>query len=111
MFGVRKSNLSLLAALVTLTASVIVTVTTAGPANAAASSLGVLHPLAPQRILDTRGGNGAPRAAVGPNRALVLQVGARGGVPSGASAVVLNVTVTAPTSSGYIAVYPDGTVR
>jgi hypothetical protein len=111
MFGVPKSNLSLLAVVLALTGSAIVTVTWAEPAGAAASSLGVLHPFAPQRILDTRGGNGAAKAAVGPNRALVLQVGARGGVPAGASAVVLNVTVTAPTSSGYIAVYPDGTVR
>ena len=39
-----------------------------------------------------------------------LQVTGRGGVPAtGVSAVVLNVTVTAPTTSGFVTVYADGT--
>ncbi len=34
------------------------------------------------------------------------------GVPaSGVTAVVLNVTVTAPSASGYLTVYPDGQAR
>ena len=68
-------------------------------------------PVDPARLLDTRRGNGA----AGPIRAygtVQLQVSGRGAVPAtGASAVVLTVTVTAPTSSGYVTAYPGGTMR
>ncbi len=68
-------------------------------------------PVDPARLLDTRRGNGA----AGPVRAygtVQLQVSGRGAVPAtGASAVVLTVTVTAPTSSGYVTAYPGGTMR
>ena len=67
--------------------------------------------LSPSRLLDTRSGIGAtgPVAAGG---TVALQVLGRGGVPSsGVSAVVLNVTVTEPTASGYITAFPDGTPR
>jgi len=67
------------------------------------------NPLSPSRILDTRSGNGAPAAKVGAGSTLTLQVAGRGGVPaSGVSAVVLNVTVTDPTASGYLTVWPTG---
>ncbi|MDP9020136.1 MAG: S8 family serine peptidase, partial [Actinomycetota bacterium] len=50
-------------------------------------------PLAPSRILDTRYGNGAPKAKLGPGASLDLQVTGRGGVPSsGVSGVVVNLT-------------------
>jgi hypothetical protein len=65
--------------------------------------------LVPRRLLDTRTGNGAPKSAVLAGRTLVVQVAGRGGVPaSGVAAVVLNVTVTAPTRSGAVTVYADG---
>ena len=49
---------------------------------------------------------------MGAGGTVVLQVTGRGGVPaSGVSAVVLNVTVTAPTSAGYLTVYANGTAR
>src|SRR5665648_930935 len=68
--------------------------------------------LAPIRLLDTRTGVGAPKAPVAAGGTVALQVTGRGGVPaSGVSAVVLNVTVTAPTSAGYLTVYADGTTR
>ena len=74
------------------------------------SSSGPFTPLTPTRLLDTRGGIGAPEAAVAPGASLVLAVDGHGGVPaSGVSAVVLNVTVTQPTTAGHITVYPDGT--
>jgi len=63
--------------------------------------------LPPSRILDTRTGVGAPAAAVRPGAAVVLQVTGAGGVPaSGVGSAVLNVTVTGPTGSGYLTVYP-----
>ncbi|MBW3576111.1 MAG: thrombospondin type 3 repeat-containing protein, partial [Actinobacteria bacterium] len=73
---------------------------------------GTYHPLSPTRILDTRVGNGAPTAKVGPSRTLGLQVTGRGGVPAtGVSAVVMNVTVTEPTASSYLTAWPAGTSR
>jgi uncharacterized protein YvpB len=68
------------------------------------------QPLNPARILDTRDGTGGvPRRAVGPGVTLNLAVSGRGGVPpSGADAVVLNVTVTNTTAPSYLTVYPAG---
>ena len=71
---------------------------------------GAFGSLAPSRLLDTRTGVGAAQAAVGAHGIVHLQVTGRGGVPaSGVSAVVLNVTVTAPSGAGFVTVYADGT--
>ena len=69
--------------------------------------------LAPVRLLDTREGNGvAVVGKVGPDSVTDLVVTGRGGVPaSGATAVVLNVTVTEPNDSSFVTVYPAGTTR
>jgi len=61
--------------------------------------------VAPARILDTRKSGGA----IGPNAVRSVKVTGAMGVPEGAGAVVMNVTVTEPTSEGYITVYPSGT--
>src|SRR5207253_5484485 len=70
----------------------------------------VYHPLVPARILDTRDGTGGvPRTPLGPYASLDAQVAGLGGVPaSGASAVVLNVTVADTTGSSYLTVWPAG---
>ncbi|HET7723269.1 MAG TPA: peptidoglycan recognition protein, partial [Propionibacteriaceae bacterium] len=63
----------------------------------------------PVRILDTRLGNGrfGPILA---NQEMTLQVTGRGGVPTtGVTAVVLNLTVTDCTASGYVSAYASGT--
>lgn len=60
----------------------------------------------PVRLLDTRDGTGAPRAAVGPGAVIDLQVTGSAGVPTSATAVVLNVTATRATSSTDVRVYP-----
>ncbi|REF32073.1 hypothetical protein DFJ65_3168 [Calidifontibacter indicus] len=69
--------------------------------------------LAPSRVLDTRYGIGAPKAVVPAGGRVDLQVTGVGGVPAGASAVVLNVTAVSPTGpgSGYVTVWPTGAVR
>ncbi|WP_051366295.1 choice-of-anchor D domain-containing protein [Hamadaea tsunoensis] len=72
---------------------------------------GMYAPVPPARLLDTRSGLGAPKAAVGPQGVVPLLVRGRGGVPAAASAVVLNVTVTAPTAAGFVSVYPSGGTR
>jgi hypothetical protein len=67
-------------------------------------------PDGPRRILDTRSGTGGVKGPVGPAQSVGLQVTGVQGVPSsGVTAVVMNVTVTAPTKSGFLTVYPDGT--
>jgi hypothetical protein len=63
--------------------------------------------LAPERILDTREGIGAPAAKVTSGSVLALQVAGRGGVPlSGATAVTMNVTVTEAGGDGFVTAYP-----
>jgi hypothetical protein len=79
-----------------------------GPPTAA----GAFGALDPVRLLDTRYGTGAARAAVGPYGIVHLQVAGRGRVPSsGVSAVTLNVTAVAPTHPGFVTAYGTGTVR
>ncbi|WP_211240787.1 choice-of-anchor D domain-containing protein [Hamadaea tsunoensis] len=71
---------------------------------------GTYFPVQPQRLLDTRSGLGAPKAPVKAGGVIHLQVS--NGSPSiGVSAVVLNVTVTGPTTSGFVTVYPTGKPR
>lgn len=63
----------------------------------------------PARILDTRIGVGAPTGPLQAGAILNLTVAGRGGVPAtGATAVVLNVTVTDTTANGYVTVWPAG---
>jgi len=77
---------------------------------AAPSAAGAFVSLEPSRLLDTRVGTGASRAPVAAYSTVNLQVAGRGGVPiAGAAAVVVNVTVTSPASSGFITAYPSGT--
>jgi hypothetical protein len=63
-------------------------------------------PLSPTRILDTRNSGPVPGGT-----ALSLQVSGFGGVPSSATGVVMNVTVTQPTQAGYLTVYPSDQSR
>ncbi len=72
---------------------------------------GYYVPLTPTRIADTRPGSGLPYSghALGPGATLGVQVAGEGGVPpTGATAVVLQVTATDTTATGYLSVYPGG---
>ena len=61
----------------------------------------------PARLLDTRAA-----FPLGPGSALSLQVTGRGGVPAtGVTAVVLNVTVTEPSATSFLTVWPAGEAR
>jgi len=65
----------------------------------------------PARILDTRASS-----KLGPAASFVLPVAGQAGVPSmGAgvppTAVVLNVTVTNPSTASYLTIWPDGSAR
>jgi hypothetical protein len=62
----------------------------------------------PARILDTRAGQ-----SLGPNSIRVVSIAGQGGVPATnatvpPTAVVLNVTVTNPTTSSYLTAWPAG---
>lgn len=81
---------------------------TAGTATVA----GAFQLVRPTRLLDTRSGRGAPARPVAGNGAVAVQITGKGGVPkTGVAAVVMNVTATAPTASGYITVFPNGAAR
>jgi hypothetical protein len=63
-------------------------------------------PLSPVRLLDTR--NTSP---VGAQSSIDLKVTGVAGVPSNATAVVLNVTATQPSAESFITVWPKGAPR
>src|SRR5205807_6961367 len=73
---------------------------------------GQYHAVTPTRILDTRN----TQSPLGPGQALDVPVAgvAVGGytpVPTGATAVVLNLTVTQPSQATYLTLYPPGSGR
>ena len=76
-------------------------------AHAATAEAGTFRSLVPTRILDTRTATGAT-GPVGPGATITVQVTGRGGVPTGAAAVALNLTVTETKAAGYITAYPTG---
>ncbi len=72
---------------------------------------GLYNGVTPARLLDTRYGTGTGThvGPLGQGQTIRVQATGRGNVPgSGVSAVVLNVTVTEPTSNGYLTVFPTG---
>jgi uncharacterized protein YkwD len=79
---------------------------------------GSYTPLLPARLLDTRPGRAtvdgvaAGGGALGPGATTDLTVTGRGGVPpSGAGAVILNVTAVAPSTNTVVTVWPAGQAR
>ena len=73
---------------------------------------GAVGSLDPTRLLDTRAGIGVPKARLEPGGTILVQMSGRGGVPAtGVSAVVLNVTVAAPTAGGYVTAFASGRPR
>ncbi len=69
-------------------------------------------PVAPTRICDTRTGTDTPCSGQTLGTGSVLSVQVTGGVvPTGATAVVANVTVTGGTAQSYLTAYPEGSSR
>ena len=69
-------------------------------------------PLTPVRLLDTRNGQGGNLSPIDEDTFTELKVAGVGGVPTaGVTAVVMNVTATGPTASGYITAWPSGDPR
>ncbi len=70
------------------------------------------HALMPSRILDTRSAVGSVDAPLGAGETRSLTVAGHGGVPvSGATAAVINVTVTDSTAPSFLTVWPSGEAR
>jgi hypothetical protein len=65
-----------------------------------------MRPVGPTRLLDTRLPGQGPAFRQGEVRD--LQVGGVAGVPATATGVALNVTVTGPTTSGFLSLFPAG---
>ena len=63
-----------------------------------------LYPVSPCRVLDTRVDGQGPALSAGSTRTVI--VGGKCGVPVGATAVSLNVTVVGPTGAGDLRVFP-----
>ena len=79
---------------------------------ATTASDGRLQTAAPERILDTRLGLGAPKAKLAAGGQIDLQITGAGPIPAaGVSAVVLNVTADQATANGYVTVWPAGLDR
>lgn len=67
------------------------------------------YTLTPCRVLDTRnptGAYGGPALSAGAERSFALA--GRCGIPAGARALSVNVTVTAPTQAGFVRAWPGG---
>ncbi len=77
------------------------------------SALTQFSGITPARILDTRQGSGEPYEGqtIPPGGSLTVQVQGVGGVPAGATAVVLNVTVTHTVAASYLTMWPAGQKR
>jgi hypothetical protein len=96
------------------------TVSSAAPASAGSAATaatpfsgqaGLFKPVGPTRIMDTRSGLGG-FGTLGPAHTVALKVAGTTNVPAtGVSAVVFNLTVTGPTSSGFVTAYPAGVTR
>ncbi|MEV5968681.1 N-acetylmuramoyl-L-alanine amidase [Streptomyces sp. NPDC051921] len=68
--------------------------------------------IGPKRLMNTIAGQGVRQGKVGAKEAVTLQVTGANGIPaSGVTAVVINVTATNPTTSGWVSVYPSDQVR
>ncbi len=108
--GGRLRRAFLVAALLATTASTAAGATaSADPAPSTARFVA----LAPARILDTRTGTGQPAAGIVPAGGTIsLAVAGHGGVPpTGAVAVVMNVTATGAGAPGFVTVWPSGASR
>ena len=100
----RVARVSTVAAVLYLSVCIVAP---AAVVHAAPPGASAYFPVSPNRILDTRFGIGFPRR-VNALESFTLQLT---NVPQGSSAVVLNLTVTAPNSPGFVTIYPTGTGR
>jgi hypothetical protein len=88
------------------------------PAPAHADGPFQFHSVTPCRIVDTRnapnsvgGGSGTGGPALSSTASRDFPIQGQCGVPVGAKAAVLNVTITQPTQDGHLTLWPSGTTK
>ncbi|MBT1665416.1 hypothetical protein [Curtobacterium flaccumfaciens] len=65
-----------------------------------------------KRIVDTRSGLGAPKAALAPGKSVDVQITGANGIPSGASGVVVSlIAINGTDADGYFTPYATGATR
>ena len=79
------------------------------PAHADDVTPGTYNTIDPTRVLDTRSGIGAPKAAIAPLATVTFHIPDT--LSSRIGAVLLEVTAVNPTSAGYATVFGAGTAR
>lgn len=80
--------------------------------NDEGTAAGGFVPVAGKRIVDTRSGLGATKSTLAPGKSIDIQVAGTNGVPSGASAAVVNLLpINTASSDGYLTPYATGTTR
>jgi hypothetical protein len=62
--------------------------------------------LTPQRVMDTRFGQGTSPGPFGPGERRNVQISGNAGVPADASAVFVNITAVNPNATGFLTTYP-----
>jgi hypothetical protein len=78
----------------------------------AATPASYYQPITETRFMDTRTGTGGTTGPIPAEATIKLKIAGANGIPaSNVTAVAMNVTVTNPTTGGYIAAYPDNTPR
>jgi hypothetical protein len=97
------------AAIGAIVAVLVACVTLIGPGSAVAAPGDTFHSIVPGRLMDTRSGSNG--LALGPGESRDLAVAGRSGIPTDATAVALNVTVSQPTTVGYVTVWPTGSAQ
>jgi hypothetical protein len=81
-------------------------------ANTDGTAPGGFVPMNGSRIVDTRSGTGAPKAALPSGKTVDVQVGGVAGVPKDASAVIINmIAANTGSTSGYFTPYATGSTR
>jgi hypothetical protein len=76
-----------------------------------ASSASSYAAIAPTRVLDTRKGQGAPKAQIQSDASIDVKVAGANGIPATATAVAVNLTAVDATKNGLITAYPTGQSR
>lgn len=68
-------------------------------------------PLTPTRLMDTRDGTGGTHGPLPAGSTTTLAIGGATGIPTGVTAVAVNITATDETASSYLITYADGTSK
>jgi RHS repeat-associated protein len=76
--------------------------------SGSSTAAGGFVPVPAARIVNTATGVGAPQAKIAANGSIDVQAGGAGGVPSSATSVYVNVTVSGQAGNGSLRVYPTG---